>query len=307
MQWREQGIRLLVHLLLAFFLANAANKFFVADLEAEFATGFYHRIFAGVGDAPDQYRILPLLPLQALCTQLPFNTAVLIYNFVLAFVFFELLWRLRPDWSAKRRFGLHMLLGLLYIYCQYTGWRPDTMGLLVVAAAATLAAGAAREKLRLPVILVGVAALAFCRADVALVFGVFFSFRYLTTWPLRLLVLLVPVAVQIGLQLGLFPDAVYYSKTLMLADNLSGYYFIRNPFSWMLIAAGIVYRQEILAFVRGTFWNNRYFYGAMAGYLVLVLVVGRLNEYRLYLPFVPLFIALESRNGSAQSEETGTV
>ncbi|MEM7039731.1 MAG: hypothetical protein AAF570_22345, partial [Bacteroidota bacterium] len=68
-------IRLLFHALLAFFLANAANKFFVVDLEYEMENGFYARIFNFQGDAPDQYRILPLLPLKLLCDQLPFNHA----------------------------------------------------------------------------------------------------------------------------------------------------------------------------------------------------------------------------------------
>ena len=66
-------LRIAVHILLAAFLANAANKFFVADLDYEFANGFYEKIFVGLGDAPDQYRILPLGPLKLLCGYLPFE------------------------------------------------------------------------------------------------------------------------------------------------------------------------------------------------------------------------------------------
>lgn len=295
---RNTILRLAVHLLLAAFLANAANKFFVADLDYELANGFYAKIFEGVGDAPDQYRILPLGPLKLLCDYLPFNHAVLVYNLFFSFLVFELFWLIMGGLSRSKKFTFNALFGLFYIFAQYSGWRPDTMGLMLVSALLALPGifltgenpnfKSVSRSLAISLLLIG---LAFSRADIALFFAVLFAIYQTKSWALRLLWVGIPLATQFVLQEFLFPEAEYYSEKIMLWANLSGYYFARHPASYLFLALILAFWKPIGRFLRST-WSHRWFYLLLLGYLGLVLVIGRLNEYRLYLPFVPIFLVI---------------
>lgn len=284
--------RLAAHSLLACFLANAANKFFVADLDYEALHGFYARIFDFVGDAPDQYRILPLLPLKLLCGYLPFNTAVLLYNLVFGFLSLELLWALGRKASESRRYAVSILLAGAYIYCQYTGWRPDTMGLLFLACLTAWVAWRVRDRLlREGALVLLTVALAFARADIALALAAILAAYHVRSMPLRLVLPLLPVAVQALLQWHIFPQAAYYTQTVMLWDNLGGYYLLRNPATYLVLALLLIYRQPLWDFVRRLWKRYPIVCCVLLAYLGLVLVVGRLNEYRIYLPFLPFLLA----------------
>ena len=285
--------QIIIHLLLAVFLANAANKFFVSDLEYEEQHHFYARIFKYHGDAPDQYRILPLLGLKVLCGSMRFNWAVLVYNCILSFVLFELFARLMKGQNERRIFSFNFLFAAFYIYTQYTGWRPDTMGLMVICAFTAMIpllkpAGVTRDVL----LSVCIVALAFSRAEIALIFGIFFAFFATRSLLFRLLWLVLPLVIQVSLQKLIFPDAVYYSKPVMLSDNFSLFYILRNPSTWLILAAIAGTWSSISSFVSSTFRTYLYFYVLIAAYLVFVLVVGRVNEYRLYLPFLPLLLLI---------------
>jgi len=289
-------LRLLVHGLLAIFLANAANKFFVVDLDYEAEHQFYAKIFAGLGDAPDQYRILPLLPLKWLCSQLPFNQAVMVYNLGFGFLAFELFAWIMGGIRQRKKFTFNILFAGAYIYAQYTGWRPDTMGLVFLSAfmVSPLFICKARSQLTLTGALgmsVLMAALAFSRADIAMVFAFYLGIYHAQNWFFRILWVVLPVLVQYLLMIQLYPEASYYSDKVMLLDNLSGYYLLRHPGTYLLLALGCVYFRPIQRFIRQT-WDQKWFYVLCLAYLGLVLVVGRVNEYRLYLPFVPIFADL---------------
>lgn len=300
--------RLLVHILLAVFLANAANKFFVPDLEYEAIHHFYARIFAFQGDAPDQYRILPLLPLKVLCTALPFNSAVLIYNTVAAFLVFELLWLLMRGISDSRKYATNLILSATYIYFQYTGWRPDTLGLLLICTLTVLAADRIRDPLlRDGSLLLGTLAIAFSRADIALAFAAYFALYKVRSLPIRLLLPGLPVFIQLVLQTWVFPDAQYYTQTIMLWDNLSAYYIIRHPATYLIIALLILYARPLAAYALWIWKRYPGFCFIVLGYLGLILVVGRLNEYRLYLPFLPLLLTFWSERTRLHEKETRTL
>jgi hypothetical protein len=283
-------VRLILHLLLAIFLANAANKFFVPDLEKEAHDGFYARIFEGRGDAPDQYRILPLLPLKWLCTQMPFHTAVLIYNGVCALISLELLWLLAGFLAERSRLALSFGFALLYIFTQYTGWRPDTLAALLPCLLAALVLQRVADDRRA---FIGfgalVIALAFCRADIALVYALFGAFYRQKVW---VVLAIFPLLIQYALQTWWFPEAEYYAKTIMLMDNLRLHYLTHNPATYLIVAALVAYARPVQTFLKATIRKYFYFYLLLGGYLVLVLVVGRINEYRLYLPFLPLFLLI---------------
>jgi hypothetical protein len=282
--------RLVCHLLLAVFAANAANKFFVADLKHEEVFGFYSRIFQFIGDAPDQYRILPLLPIKALCAYLPFNHAVLVYNAVFGFLVLELLWLMTGKLEQHWRWAMSFGFSILYIYFQYTGWRPDTMGLMALCLGAALILRDMRDtSLRGLLYGFAVVLLSFSRADIALIYALFATF-----YRHRGYAFLIPIPVFAQILLGevLFPDAVYYSKVIMIRDNIELFYLLRNPATYLILAALVAFRRQILEFLRRSFKINYYFYLLLAGYFLLTMVVGRINEYRLYMPFIPLLLMI---------------
>lgn len=288
-QYPSTAIRLMVHALLAMALAQAANKFFVADLDSELANGFYARIFQFAGEAPDQYRILPLIPLKWLCDWLAFNHAVLVYNAVLGMAVLELLWLLSKHLKVQWRWGIGFGMAVAYIFFQYTGWRPDTMGLLLLCCCAAYLLQMPLRDATLRLLLYGasIVLLSFSRADIALIYALYATFyrngSYAIWIPL-------PIVVQLLLQNVFFPEAQYYTKTIMLLDNLKLHYIIQHPATYLIMATALAFWRPIVGFVRVTIQKNYYFYLLIAGYLLLVLVIGRLNEYRLYLPFLPLLL-----------------
>ncbi|MEM6272901.1 MAG: hypothetical protein AAF998_26030 [Bacteroidota bacterium] len=291
---------------MAAFLANAANKFFVRDLEYEAEHHFYERIFDFRGDAPDQYRIVPLLPLKVLTTQLSFNYAVLLYNALLGFLAFELFYLLMAGFRETHKYAVAVLFAVLYIFFQYTGWRPDTMGLLVVCAGSmALAQRRFAGPLHELVLVISVALLTFCRADIALVYGLMFAAGYTRSWPVRTLLVLLPIAGQFALQSYIFPEAAYYSQKLMLGDNLRFYYLLRHPATYLILAVGLIWWGAIRSFLRLTFRKYLRVYLLLSGYIFLVLFIGRLNEYRLYLPFLPIFLAMASDTYNYSKHEKG--
>lgn len=302
-------IRLAFHLLVAVFLANAANKLFIPDLDYEDANKVYAAIFAFDGPAPDQYRILPLLLLKGICLKLPFHHAVLLLNGLAAFICFELFWWLMGEWSDRKKAALILVFAAFHAYAQYTGWRPDTMALVMICTLGILPAGSALRGLPRAVALVlAVAAISFSRADIGMVYAIFFAVYTERSWPVRIFLLLIPPAVQALLQFVLFPDAVYYTHTIMLQDNLSGYYLVKSPATYLILAIILFEFPRIRSFLRDTFPRFKYFYILCAGYLLLILMVGRLNEYRLYLPFVPLWLwlmtDLRKHGGNSKTKET---
>jgi hypothetical protein len=305
---RHTAQRILVHLLLAAFLANAANKFFVADLEYEATHGFYQRIFEFRGDAPDQYRILPLLPLKWITTVLPFNTAVLLFNAICAFLAFEVFARLMKRRLPWEILAANALFAVAYIYTQYTGWRPDTMGLVLLAAVTTWASQHIRDRsLRDLAILLGILALGFSRADLAFAFAAYFSIYKVRSGVIRLVLPILPVAIQALLQLYIFPEATYYTQTFMLMDNLSGYYLLRNPATYLILAAMAAFYRQILAHFSWIWKQYPYFVWIFAGYLALVLVMGRVNEYRIFLPFWPILLTFWREARDVNEKKAGTV
>jgi hypothetical protein len=295
---QEPLLRIVMHFVLAVFVAMAANKFFVVDLDFELSHGFYARIFEFRGDAPDQYRILPLLPLKLLCQFVPFNHAVLMYNMVFGWLALELLWRMSKAQPFVWRRGLSFGFAILYIFLQYTGWRPDTMGLMCLCLASTIVLRDVRDRsLRFLLYALCIFMLCFSRAEIALIYALFATFYSRRSYAV---LIPIPVIMQILMREVIFPDAVYYSKTFMLMDNLRLHYIVNQPATYLIIAVLIGFWRPITTFLRLSFRKNFYFYLLAAGYVILVLLIGRLNEYRLYLPFVPLFLMIAHGSKPAQ-------
>jgi hypothetical protein len=298
---RETFSKIFFHLLLAAFTALAANKFFTLDLEYEETYHFYQRIFEWKGDAPDQYRILPLLALKGIRYFLPFHHSVLLLNFACTFLLFECFFILLNGRSEKVKIYFNLGFAVLFIYTQYTGWRPDTLALLLICSFTVVWVKSVRNlPLRDFGLITLLIALSFSRADMAMIYALFFGYYALRNWPLRILAVLIPVGIQLLLQQVLFPNASYYTHFLMISDNLHGFYLVMNPGTWLLVAVGFIFRKEFFSFLQMDVKKNLYFYIVFTIYLLLIFTTGRLNEYRLYLPFVPLFLLL---HGASDGKE----
>jgi hypothetical protein len=289
----QDAIRVLVHLMLAAFLANAANKFFVPDLEADESR--YRLIFQFIGEAPDQYRILPLLPLKALCSIWTWHTAVLVYNFALGFLCLEMFTPLLPWKGQHQRLAFSAVFSVAFIYLLYTGWRPDTLGLLLVCLAVCLLALRMKEgpvkDMAITLVLI---ALAFSRAEIAMAYGFVLALQGRRRWAMAVLWVGMAAGVQLLLSKVVFPKAQYTTDTVMLKANLSGYYLVRNPATWLILAMCLIWWKALSTYLKTSWKKFFYFYLAALGYVLLVLVIGRVNEYRLYLPFLPLLLLLNA-------------
>lgn len=139
-----------------------------------------------------------------------------------------------------------------------------------------------------------------------MVFALWIAIYCTRKWPLILLWLVIPLVVQFFLQEIIYPDASYYSEKIMLLDNLRGYYLLRHPATYLILALLIAFWRPVLNFLRQS-WEQKWFYLLVLSYLGLVLVVGRINEYRLYLPFVPIFLVIWREYGSQYGTTTDLV
>lgn len=305
---RQLLVRLTFHLILAVFLANAANKFFIPDFETEERDHFYEEIFAYDGYAPDQYRILPLLGLKVLTEQLSFNHAVLVFNFLLAFLSFEILFLLWTSLEFRKRLLFNLIFAVSYIYLQYTGWRPDTMGLFFICLLNVWVGMKMEDGWgKMLLLMLTISTLAFSRAEIALGYALFLGIYGTKSWPTRILLPVLAIAAQLVLQFFIFPDAKYYTKTVMVYDNLSFYYIVKNPTSWLILALILGFGKRIWEFIRQTYPQFKFLYFGLAGYFLLIFVIGRVNEYRLYLPFLPLFIWAWEQRRTNDGEKTGSI
>jgi len=298
----QTPVRIVFHLLLAVFTANAANKFFISDLDFELTHHFYQNIFAFHGKAPDQYRILPLLLLKYLWKGLqvirpgaPWNHAVLLFNFLSAFAVYEVFFLLGTAWSVRKRLMFNLMFAILFIYTLYTAYRPDTLCSLLICLL-TLVVWLRTSATAIH--LLALTALAFTRADVALIYGVFWAFYCRKNWTYLLPGIIIPILIQVLLQKWIFPEAVYYTKPIMFWDNLGGFYLRYNPATYCIAATILLFWREISDFIRGNWKRHWVFFGLFIAYFALIFVFGRINEYRLYLPFVPLFwVVFHNKSG----------
>lgn len=291
---------------------------------------FYQRLTAFSGDAPDQFRLLPWLVLGGIqkvgvsvLSGWPFKFSLLIFWLVSAFGCFEMGWFFlkkptpgpstegRGAMDSKRNFPLSSgegpgvgfpqnilifngLFAILHPLTQVFGWKPDTLFCHFFC----LAAACFFFEKRVVAGAISLGLLAFCRADVALFYGLFVAIYGGLNWPVRALVVGFPIVVQLVLQRVVFPDAHYYVNWFQLPENLKCWRLFIHPFTWLIMAAGLIFRKEIQSFFNKNGLRWRWAFWLMAGWIVLVFVVARVNEWRLFWPFLPLlmWIQLSGKN-----------
>tara|TARA_B110000444_G_C18572254_1_gene469934 strand:- start:232 stop:606 length:375 start_codon:yes stop_codon:yes gene_type:complete len=111
----------------------------------------------------------------------------------------------------------------------------------------------------------------------------------------KFIVVGIPIIVQLLLSNTIYPGAKYYSELIMVTDNLSLLYFINNPTTYLLAALAIFYWERIRELVTHLHAENRFVLIIIAGYILTVFVIGRPNEYRLFLPLLPVILLIANR------------
>ena len=249
-------------------------------------------IVRGRGVAPEQYRYLSHLLVALIGHAGGFKLAVNALAFLsLATFFFIVLFVAWPERPACEKAAICAFVALLYPLSMLFGARFDT-GLFL----AWMMLGLCFWDRPLPYLLV-IVVFSVARADYALVLALFVLADILEHRKKAIAVyfaaVLVPLAVQILFWI-IFAGSAYYTKIVTLPENLRGE-FLKAPGFWYTLGAAALL-SCVAPREHGAPAGQRARVFAMAKlatlgfYLLAILVVGRLREWRLLLPALPLLL-----------------
>lgn len=289
--------RLLVFAFLAGGMAHAINKLFIPELEAD--ADVYARLMEGTGHAPDQYRILPIMLLYPFTALAGWSHGVLISNFIAGIFVLLQLWNMAAHRGIQVQTAQSFLFAVVFIFTLITGWRPETLWVLVIF------------NLTIPWIneyrvswirfFLGLFLLSLARADVAVWISAALLARNLKDWKYAIAGIGLGIGIQYLLMKIVFPEAAYYTHVVMILDNLSGWYLFRNPATYFILAALLIWRVQLISWFRNHLdAENQRLLLACVLYVILIFMIGRINEYRLYLWFLPVFWWIDRKNGTVE-------
>ena len=135
-------------------------------------------------------------------------------------------------------------------------------------------------------------AFSFTRADVAILVGLVAAHHMHYRIPEKLIVAAVPILAQILLMQYIFPSAEYFSEVLMFRDNISAVYIVGNPVTYLILGSVIGYWNKFSDFLAAVSEHHRFPLILCIGYIATILLVGRINEFRLFLPLLPIFYSV---------------
>jgi len=95
------------------------------------------------------------------------------------------------------------------------------------------------------------------------------------------------------LQWLIFPEAEYFSDVVMVQDNLSGRFLIASPLTWLFAGLALLFLPQIRTISRFAWQRYRITAVAVLGYVLTLFIVARPNEYRLFLPMLPVILLLQ--------------
>lgn len=261
------------------------------------------------GRAPDQYRVIPYLLIgfiRDLINLLPgidveLRYPVLIFDSL--FLFLSIM-ALRVYFSEVGGEKIVWYLLLAYPFLMFDGYRPTASFILflsiqLVALMRNADAGKSNAWWYFAGMIV---VMSFTRADVAFLLAVSALGLANASMPAKAAIAAIPLVVQFLLSTVIFAEAEYFSRLIMLADNLSLRFLMTSPLTYLVFGLLLFYWTAVAAFVRRAAKTHRVILLAMAGYVLTLLVIARPNEYRLFLPFLPLVLWMlqESNRKTAQ-------
>ena len=245
----------------------------------------------GQGRAPDQYRVLAIWAYAGLVKLYGLQLAATLLAGVGLFISNMLLAGLV---AVEQRARFLLLFNLLFPFTLYNGWRPETA--LVVALAA-LFVYALRYRLAWGGIAVLTLLISGFRADLALFCVLFWAVGTTAPYRIRLALISLPLLIQALLKWLIFPDSQYYCPVIMLDTNLSLQYWLQAPLSYVWLGLLLMYHGAIWTSLRWLATEQRPYLLVLAAYVLALLVVAKLDEFRLYLPLVPFVLFSLSPRG----------
>ena len=269
----------------------------IFDLESS----FNGRVMLFHGSAPDQYRILPFALMRAIyeilhsvIPTISLNAALQVFNVISAFFLFEishLALRHSTSWSPRNLLIFNGIFAVGHAYTQILYWKPDALFTLAMC---MLLVHFFLIKNRLA-ILFSILVLSFCRADLGLLYAVFYSlvveknsnFKLNAT---KAIIIAIPIGTQLFIQKIMFPEARYFCDVIQIKENLNVFRIFRMPFTWLMICIFMLFGKQIFSFFKSTWHQWRVAFLLMIGYFCLIACVARVSEYRLYLPLLPLVL-----------------
>lgn len=283
-------------LIAAMFASWASYRIHILSIE-EFALPILDSVMNLQGRAPDQYRVLPYLLIRGIygiSELVPAN----IYGLRIPILIFDTLSltlaaiTLRTTFPKATNQYFVWCLFLIYPYLQFDGYRPISAFILLISIVSIRAIMVARIQGGANTIwvLLAVLTLSFTRADVALLYSAVFVGATTAKWSIKAVVLATPLLAQLLLTQVLFPNAEYFSAVVMLAENLRGGMLLGSPLSYLVLAMLLLYRNEILLFCTKLFKELPIVAVALAGYVALLFIIAMPNEYRLFLPLLPIVL-----------------
>lgn len=291
-----RGLILLVTLLGAAFSSWASYRMHILAIE-EFALPILDAVINLHGRAPDQYRVLPYLLIKAidsLAALLPMNThglrvPILVFD-TLCLTAAALALRSTFPRAVSQNFV--WLLFLIYPFLMFDGYRPISAFILLLCVLCISAIMWMRrsDDANQPWALGTILLLSFTRADIALLYAAVYLGATNAHIALKIVALLTPLIAQFLLTRVLFPEAQYFSAILMLRENLRGAFLLGSPLTYLALALILYYWQAIAAFTKQLFVELPIVAVATAGYVLLLLVIAMPNEYRLFLPLLPIVL-----------------
>lgn len=274
-------------LFLSFFASYATSLIFFINKDY---LQFYKSILEFHGAAPDQYRIVPYLLMKPMTSVFSLKSTIVIFNTIFLFMSFFILSKSIKNINTSILFIIFTGFSMFYPLAMFSGPRPVT-SFYIFLISLYFFIFSKEKKLTLSLVAVYII-LSFSRPDlgmVVLISTIFYMNKKYHIFKYILLFLL-PIMSHLLMSQVIFPDAVYYCKKIMFYDNISLQFFKNTPGTYLIIAVFLLFSQSINQMFKLTISKYKYFYLAITLYLLTILIVGRLNELRLYLPFFPIVI-----------------
>lgn len=304
----SQSIRTyLLYFLLSAFAAFAAYRLHIEGFEQVVGEGL-EAIINGTGRAPDQYRILPYLILSLLRDSLSpvfgndWKPAIHIFETLSLFAAVVLLNRISVTFRSTPAIGIVLLL--IYPYLMFDGVRSIAAFIFLFSCILINFSKPNLSVLQKIAFYFVLIAFSFTRADIALLVGLICSIYMMQSIAEKLLTAAIPLGVQAFLNFIMFPEAEYYSNLVMISDNISLSYLANNPTTYLLAGLTVFYWAHVKSFIAYLARDEKIILLLIMGYVLTVCIIGRPNEFRLFLPIFPVvLLILDKRTG----RDTGTI
>lgn len=287
---------LLAILIGAVFSCWASYRIHILPIE-ETAFPILEAIINLQGRAPDQYRVLPYFIIRVindLWTMLPIENVglrapILIFDTISLFLAALLLRLMFPRLVSQ---SFIWLLFLIYPMLMFDGYRPISAFILLVSLCCLRGIQRAHDpgSTQFLSFYCAILLLSFTRADIALLYAILYLASVRPPVANSVLTLLTPPIAQCFLMWIIFPEAQYFSAVIMLQENLRGTFIISSPLSYLVVAVVIYNWQGVRHYCHTFVRKQPVIATALCAYILTLLIVARPNEYRLFLPLLPIVL-----------------